>query len=125
MMRCRGIRGATTVDRDQAEQVYAATRELLREIVRRNNLQLDNIASAWFTVSPDLRSAFPATAARHLGWLDVPLMSSVEINVPGSLPHCIRILLHVNTTKSAAEIEHVYLRDAANLRSPVALHLSD
>lgn len=121
-MRCRGIRGATTVERDDAEVIYAATRELLRAMIDANSVQIEDIASAVFTASPDLRSAFPATAARQLaGWSDVPLLSATEIDVPGSKPKCIRILLHVNTEKSQAEICHCYLHEASDLRRPVPL----
>ena len=94
-------------------------------MVAANDLQLEEIGSAFFTASADLRSAFPATAARQLGWLDVPLLSAAEIDVPGSLPKCIRVLLLVNTPKSPTELRHTYLRGATELRSPVALHLDD
>ena len=121
-MGCRGIRGATTVERDDAELIHAATRELLRAMVDANAVRVEDIASAIFTASPDLRSAFPATAARQLdGWLDVPLLSATEIDVPGGKTKCIRILLHVNTEMSQVEICHCYLHGAADLRQPVPL----
>jgi|SRR5579884_417739 chorismate mutase len=115
-MYCRGIRGATTVERNEREAMLVATTELLQAIVQRNELEVANIASAIFTVTDDLDAAFPAQAARALGWAEVPLMCAREIPVPGSLEKCIRVLLHVNTERSAAEMQHVYLRRAASLR---------
>lgn len=114
--RLRAIRGATTVLRDEAELVHEATAELLRELVQRNGLAPADIISAIFTVTPDVRSDFPAHAARALGWTDVPLICTMEIPVPGALARCIRVLLHVETARSRADIRHVYLRDARALR---------
>lgn len=113
---CRGVRGATTVCSNEAEAIYAATRELLYTMVRHNDIDPADVASAYFTTTLDLNAAYPATAARQLGWLDVPLLCGHEMDVPGSLPCCIRILLHWNTVKSQQEIVHVYLRDAHSLR---------
>ncbi len=113
---CRGVRGATTVDRDTAEDILEATRELLQELIRRNDIRPEDVASAIFTTTPDLTAEFPALAARQLGWHDVALMCGHEMNRPGALGRCIRVLIHLNTTRSAAEIEHVYIRDAVNLR---------
>lgn len=110
------IRGATTVDRDDASAVRAATAELLRRIVALNELAPADIISALFTVTPDLRSAFPAHAARELGWTDVALLCTMEIPVPGAIARCIRVLLHVETTKSRKQLRHVYLRGARALR---------
>ena len=115
-MYCRGIRGATTVERNDREEILAATSELLQLIIERNELQTEDIASAIFTTTEDLNAEFPALAARSLGWIETALMCSREIPVPGSLGKCIRVLLHVNTDRSAAEIQHVYIRDAVNLR---------
>ncbi len=115
-MYCRGIRGATTVERNEREEMLAATIELLRAIMQRNELQAEDIASAFFTVTDDLDAAFPALAARELGWTEVALMCAREIPVPGSLEKCIRVLLHVNTERGAAEMQHVYLRRAVSLR---------
>ncbi|HET7564798.1 MAG TPA: chorismate mutase [Gemmatimonadaceae bacterium] len=112
----RAIRGATTVARDDAELIRVATRELLEQIVARNALVPDDIISVVFTVTADLTSEFPAHAARALGWVDVPLLCTMEIPVPGSLQHCIRILLHIETDRSRDEIAHVYLRGATVLR---------
>ncbi len=115
-MYCRGIRGATTVEHNDREEILAATTELLELLISRNNLHPEDVASVIFTVTDDLDAEFPALAARFLGWTEVALMCTREIPVPGSLEKCIRILLHVNTTRSAAEIQHVYIRKAVNLR---------
>jgi len=115
-MHCRGIRGATTAEENTAEAILAATRELLVRIVEVNDLEVEDVASAIFTTTPDLMAAFPAKAAREMGWRDVALLDAQEIPVPGSLERCIRVLIHWNTEKSAAEIRHVYLRGARTLR---------
>ncbi len=115
-MYCRGIRGATTVERNEREEMLAATTELLQAIMQRNELNAEDIASAFFTVTDDLDATFPAQAARELGWTGVALMCAREIPVPGSLEKCIRVLLHVNTERGAAEMQHVYLRRAVSLR---------
>ncbi len=116
MIQCRGIRGATTVTQNESQEILAATRELLGLMIRVNSIVPEDVASAIFTTTPDLNAVFPATAARQLGWLDVPLLCGHEMNVPDSLPRCIRILLHWNTSIPPAEIHHVYLRDAVSLR---------
>ena len=115
-MPCRGIRGATTAGANTAEAILAATGELLARMVEANGLAAEELASAFFTVTADLDAAFPAQAARQLGWHQVPLLDALEIPVPGSLPRCVRVLLHWNTGKSQAEVRHVYLRGAAGLR---------
>ncbi len=115
-MYCRGIRGATTIERNDREEILAATTELLQLLVERNALQTDDITSAIFTMTEDLNAEFPALAARYMGWTEVALMCMREIPVPGSLSSCIRVLLHVNTTRSLSEIQHVYIRGAVNLR---------
>jgi len=112
----RGIRGATTVDADTAEAILDATEELVREIVASNALQPEDVASALFTVTPDLRAEFPAAAARRMGWTMVPLLNFTEIGVPGRLQRCVRVLLHVNTERTQAEMVHVCLREAVSLR---------
>ncbi len=116
----RGIRGATTVTEDTAESILAATEELVREIVAENALVPEDIGSALFTVTPDLRAEFPAAAARRMGWTMVPLLNFTEIGVPGRLERCIRVLVHVNTTRSQNEMVHVYLREAVALRPDLA-----
>ncbi len=115
-MYCRGIRGATTVEQNEREEILSATKELLELLIQRNDLHTEDIASAIFSVTNDLNAEFPAVAARMLGWTEVALLNMCEIPVPDSLGKCIRILLHVNTTRSAAEIQHVYIRKAVNLR---------
>ena len=115
-MLCRGVRGATTVDANTAEAILEATRELLTCIVEANHIAVEDVASAFFTVTGDLTAAFPAQAARQLGWRHVALLDAQEIPVPGGLPRCIRVLIHWNTTTPQAEVRHVYLRGAATLR---------
>lgn len=116
-MYCRGIRGATTVERNESEAILVATKELLQLMIERNDLHVEDIASAIFTVTEDLDADFPAAAARAMGWTEVPLMCAREIPVPNSLGMCIRVMLHVNTMHSAAEMQHVYIREAVNLRA--------
>ncbi|MGH7728272.1 MAG: chorismate mutase [Vulcanimicrobiaceae bacterium] len=119
-MAVRGIRGATTVARDDAEAILEATGELVREIVAANEVRPEDVASALFTVTPDLRAEFPAAAARRMGWTMVPLLNFTEIGVPGRLERCIRVLVHVNTERSQSEMVHVYLREAVSLRPDLA-----
>jgi chorismate mutase len=113
---CRGIRGATTVTENTRAEILSATTELLQLIIRQNDLKSEDIVSAIFSLTEDLDAEFPALAARTLGWTEVPLLCAREIPVPGSLGKCIRVLLHVNTTRSQAEMRHVYIRGAVNLR---------
>ena len=113
---CRGVRGATTVDTDDRDEILKATTQLLALMIRRNGIESTDVASAMFTVTKDLHSEFPALAARQLGWLEVPLLCGYEVSVAGSLPRCIRILLHWNTDLGQSEIQHVYIRDAVKLR---------
>ena len=115
-MAVRGIRGAITIPEDNATEVLQATRELLEEIIKQNELESQDIASIIFTVTQDIKSIFPANAARSMGLNLVPLLCSLEIGVSGSLPLCIRVLVHVNTNKSQEEIKHVFLRAASKLR---------
>lgn len=116
-MDVRGIRGATTVSANRAGEILAATRELLEAMLAANpSLQVADLSSAWFTLTEDLNAAYPAQAARDLGWTLVPTLCAREIPVPGSLPMCIRVLLQWNTDLPQAEIRHVYLRGAVSLR---------
>jgi chorismate mutase len=124
-MYCRGIRGAITVEHNDREEMLAATTELIQLIMRQNDLHVEDIASAIFTVTDDLDAEFPALAARQLGWNEVALMCAREIPVPNSLGKCIRVLLHVNTTRSASEIQHVYIRGAVNLRATAESKLTE
>jgi chorismate mutase len=115
-MPCRGVRGATTAEANTGEAILEASRQLFALMIRQNGIREEDVASAIFTTTPDLNAEFPALAARQLGWLNVALMCHHELDVPGSLRRCIRILLHWNTDKPAAEIHHVYIKEAANLR---------
>ena len=113
---CRGVRGATTVESNDRDEILTATGQLLAMMIRLNDIQATDVASAIFSCTHDLNAEFPALAARQLGWLDVPLICTHEVNVPGSLPCCIRILLHWNTTKPQNDIHHVYIKGATKLR---------
>lgn len=115
-MPCRGVRGATTADNNSPEEILRATRQLLALMIRQNNIEPDDICSAIFSTTVDLDAQFPALAARQLGWIDVALMCVHELDVPGSLRRCIRILLHWNTDKQPGQIVHIYIKDAAGLR---------
>jgi len=119
-MLTRGVRGATTVETNTRDAILAATRELLAAMLKANELEVQDVASAFFTTTQDLNAEFPALAARDLGWTDVALLCGHEMTVPGSLPMCLRILLHVNTRKPASDIHHVYLRGARALRPDVS-----
>ncbi|KUO70426.1 MAG: chorismate mutase [Desulfosporosinus sp. BRH_c37] len=112
----RGIRGATTVDRNDAAEIREATAELLQMILTENALCTEDLVSAIFTVTPDLNADFPAFSAREIGWELVPLLCATEIPVPSGLSRCIRVLIHVNTTRCQTEIKHVFLRNAIALR---------
>ena len=112
----RGLRGATTVDVDSAEQVTERSQELMRRLMERNDLAEDDIVSVLFTATADVTSIFPATAIREIGFGAVPLLCAAEIAVPGAMPRCIRVLLHVNTTRTRDEMHHVYLHGAQGLR---------
>ncbi|MFH1826650.1 MAG: chorismate mutase [bacterium] len=115
-MKARGIRGATTVQNNDKLEILTATRELLGEIIKTNQLKIEDVVFILFSATEDLNAAFPAEAARELGWQDTPLFCTREIAVPGSLPKCLRVLMQVNTEKSPAEIKHIYLKEAVNLR---------
>jgi chorismate mutase len=115
-MPCRGVRGATVAESNSSEEILKATRQLLALMIRQNDIQAEDVCSAWFSTTVDLDAQFPALAARQLGWLDVALMCVHELDVPGSLRRCIRILLHWNTDKSPDEIVHIYIKEAARLR---------
>ena len=116
-MKCRGIRGATTVDANTREDILAATGELLQKIVESNGVQAEDVACIIFTTTADLNAAFPAEAARELGLSQTTLLCGHEIDVPDSLPMCLRILVLVNTEKDAKDMVHVYIKDATKLRS--------
>lgn len=113
---CRGIRGATTVGKDDRGEILAATREMLSRMVAENHFTPEDVASAFFTTTPDLVAEFPAVAARELGWNLVPMLCGHEMAKPGGLPRCIRVLVLVNTSLGQDEIRHIYLREAVKLR---------
>jgi len=112
----RALRGATTVDEDTPEQIAARIQELLTEVMARNGLAEDDVVSIIFTTTPDVTSAFPATGARDIGFGAVPLLCASEIAVAGGTPRCLRVLLHIHTTRSRDELRHVYLHGALGLR---------
>ena len=113
---CRGIRGATTVTENSAEAILAATRELLYVMIRANGIRSLDVGSSIFTTTRDLNATYPALAARQLGWYDAALLCAHEMDVPGGLAKCIRILVHWNTSRRPEEIVHVYLHGARDLR---------
>jgi chorismate mutase len=113
---CRGIRGAITVPENKKEAIGAATKELLQKMIKVNEVKISDIACILFTTTSDLNAAFPAAAARELGWTKVPLLCGHEMNVPGSLPSCLRVLVLFNTDKRNEEMVHVYLGGAVTLR---------
>ncbi len=115
-MPLRGIRGATTATANTREEILEATCELLEVLVRANCLREDDVASLYFTVTPDLNAAFPAAAARLMGWSQVALLDAVAPCIADDLPRCIRVLIHWNTDAASIEIQHVYLREAQRLR---------
>ena len=121
-MLCRGVRGAITVSENNREEILQATHELLRDMVEKNGINTEDIASAIFSDTTDLDADYPAKAARELlGWTYVPLFCVSEYCVPGGLARCIRVLLHVNTTKNQQEIRHIYLRGAIGLRQDLLI----
>jgi chorismate mutase len=120
-MNCRGVRGAITVKENEREEILRGTRRLLAWMIHANGIRKEDVASVIFTATPDLNAAFPAAAARQIGWDGVPLLCTHEMGVPGALPRCIRILIHWNTERSQAEITHVYLEGAASLRPDLPL----
>ncbi|MBA7533967.1 Chorismate mutase AroH [subsurface metagenome] len=115
-MLVRGIRGAVTADSNKKEEIIEKTKELLIALKKENDFKIEDIVSILFSVTSDLNVVFPARAARELGWNRVPLLDMQEIEVPGSLPKCIRVLIQINCQKSQTEIKHCYLRGAETLR---------
>ena len=124
-MAVRGIRGAITVSVNTKKEIIDKTGELLQVILERNKMIVEDIASAFFTVTDDLNAEFPAVAARNLGWIYTPLMCSKEIPVPGSLNMCVRVLLHINSNKKQSEMMHVYLGGAMKLRPDLDFESKD
>ena len=122
-MATRGIRGATTVEHNDKDEILKATRELHEVIVRLNGLRPDDVAYVWFTVTPDLDAEFPAFAAREIGWTEIPLMCGQEIPVPGAIAGCIRVLIDWNTAKTQREVRHAFLHRAKELRPAWAVEV--
>lgn len=116
----RAIRGATQVAANDRESILGGTAELVTEVMTRNDLTTDDVISVIFTATPDLDAEFPALAARKIGFHEVPLLCTSEIGVPGALPRVVRLLMHVDTAKRRAELQHVYLRGATVLRLDIA-----
>lgn len=119
-MRVRGIRGATQIDTDNPEQIVDSVSELLTQMLAVNQIEVEDLISIIFTSTPDLKSEFPAVAARKIGLGNVPLLCSVEINVPNSLPRVVRVLIHAHLDLQLTEVKHVYLKGASVLRKDLA-----
>jgi chorismate mutase len=116
----RAIRGAIQVAADDRQEILDGAAELVTEVMKRNSLSTDEVISVIFSATSDLRAEFPALAARALGFEEVPLLCCTEINVPGAMPRVVRLMMHVDTTLTRAEIQHVYLRGASALRLDIA-----
>ncbi len=113
----RGIRGATTIASDTPELVWEETAKLVKQMTKENNIDVEDIVSVTISTTPDITSTFPAKAVRTMeGWEYVPTMCMHEMDVPGALPLCIRVLMHVNLNVSQKDVHHIYLNDAVQLR---------
>jgi chorismate mutase len=116
-MTVRGVRGATTIVEDREELIILETAKLVKKMTEVNEIQAEDIVSVILSATRDIKSAFPAKAVRSIeGWKYVPVMSTHEMDVPGSLPLCIRVMMHVNSSKTQKQIEHIYLNEAIKLR---------
>jgi chorismate mutase len=115
-VRCRGIRGAITVEHNTRESILAASKELVQQMIAANDVNVDDIAAVWFTTTSDLNAEFPAVAARELGLSKTALLCGHEMDVPGSLPSCLRVMMLVNTEKKNDELVYVYLKGTEALR---------
>jgi chorismate mutase len=116
-MTVRAIRGATTLDVDEADHQRERVQELMQELMQRNNVTADDLISIIFTATPDIRALFPAKAAREMGLDDVPLLGAQELDVDGAMPMCIRLLAHVETDRARSDVHHVFQRGARALRT--------
>jgi len=112
----RALRGATTIESDTTDQIRSRTIELLEQMLERNGVNHDDIISVLFTATDDIHSMFPASAARDIGFGDIPLICARELDIEGATPLCIRVLMHLNTTVSRSDLRHVYLEGASGLR---------
>ena len=119
-MAVRAIRGATQLDVDEREHLLERSAELVTAVLEANELSPDDLISILFTVTPDLRSEFPAVASRRIGLVDVPLICAREIDVPHALPRVVRLMVHTESPRSRDKIQHVYLHGAASLRPDLA-----
>lgn len=117
----RGIRGAINISQNSVSEITGATRELLIKMAKANYVKQEDIVSIFFTLTSDLNAAFPATAARELGWMHVPLLCSVEVDVPDAMPLCIRVMMQVNTELTQKQVKHIYLREARSLRADLVV----
>ncbi len=117
---CRGVRGAITCASNTREAIIEATRTLLEGVISANGIVTADVASIWFTTTTDLYVEFPAVAARNMGFTDTALMNAHEMAVPGSLPMCVRLIMHWNTAKPQSDIKHIYLGGATVLRPDLA-----
>ena len=124
-MWCRGIRGAITASENSKESIISACKELLQKMFELNEVEIGDIACIWFTTTQDLNEAFPAAAARDMGWINTALLCGHEMNVPNSLSNCIRVMMLVNTNKASKDIKHVYLKGAKTLRPDLVLDYID
>ncbi|NPV87201.1 MAG: chorismate mutase [Anaerolineae bacterium] len=115
-MTTRGVRGAISVENNREEEILTATRLLLERMVAANQMDSEDIACVYFTATSDLDAVYPARAAREMGWAHVPLMCAQEMNVPASLPRCIRVLILWNTHLPQGQVKHIYLGEATRLR---------
>lgn len=123
--RMRALRGAITVPRNDGEEIVSATTELLDALISRNAVDGDDLVSLIFTATPDLDAEFPAIAARRLGLAHVPLLCSVELDVQGAMPRCVRVLAHLYTELGSDQLQHVYLREARELRADLAADVGE
>lgn len=112
----RALRGATTIESDSTDQIRTRTIDLLEQMLERNGVNHDDIISVLFTATDDIHSMFPASAARDIGFGDIPLICARELDIEGATPLCIRVLMHLNTTVSRSDLRHVYLEGASGLR---------
>ncbi len=121
----RAVRGATTINHNTADEIISGTLEVLTEIIKENSIDVEDIISVFFTVTRDIDAEFPAVAARKLGMTDIALLCTYEIDVPGSMEKCIRVMLHFNTDKKNSDIRHIYLKEARKLRPDLSSALRD
>ena len=122
MARVRALRGATTIDEDTADQIMERVTEMLHVVLAENDVEPDDIISMWFTATDDIHSQFPATAARAMGIFDdVPLMCARELDIPGALARCVRVMIHIETDRARRDLRHVYLHGARALRPDLSV----